>query len=119
MLTHAVKFLCAATVICSVSAALAADCSDPRSLAEFRGNGISTRGRRNNGPFELAWSSDKFVGITLEQPDRPGAFKTVRAVGSKGGGSAYFPMGGRFYLQIDGSDNWTVSIRRINRDVIR
>lgn len=109
--------LCVAAVICSASAVRAADCSDPRSIAEFRGNGITnTRPFETDGPFELVWSSDKFVGITLEQPDRPGAFKTVRAVGSKGGGSAYLPMGGKFYLQIDGSDNWTISIRRINRE---
>lgn len=109
--------LCTATVICSAGTAQAADCSDPRSIAEFRGNGTTnTRPFETDGPFELVWSSDRFVGITLEQPDRPGNFKTVRAVGSKGSGSAYFPIAGRFYLEIDGSDNWIISIHRINRD---
>jgi hypothetical protein len=117
MLAYAVRLLCATVAICSFGAARAAGCSDPRSIAEFHGNGTTnTRPFETDGPFELVWSSEKFLGISLEQPDRSGSFKTVRAVGSKGRGSAYFPIGGRFYLQIDGSDNWTVSIHRINNE---
>jgi hypothetical protein len=98
---------------CSASGALAADCIDPKSIAEFRGNGTTnTRPFETDGPFELVWSSQRYLGISVEQPDRPGDFKTVRAVGSEGGGSAYFPMAGRFYLQIDGTGNWSVSIHR-------
>jgi hypothetical protein len=74
---------CAVVALCSARQASATDCVDPRSVADFRGNGTTnTRPFETDGPFELLWSSDRFVGITLEQPDRSGDFKTVRGSGS-------------------------------------
>jgi hypothetical protein len=78
-------------------------------IAEFQGNGsINTKPFEAPGPWEIQWTGDAPVGITVY--DRNNNF-----IDSFGGRNetSYVNKPGSFYLSIFGVGTWTVTVRSV------
>lgn len=78
-------------------------------IAEFRGNGsINTRPFETSGPWEIQWTGDGPVGITIYDQNN-------NLIDSFGGRNetSFVNRPGRFYLSIFGVGAWTVTVRPV------
>lgn len=84
-------------------------------VAELVGEGTTnSRPFVVEGPWEIQWTAEGYFSVTVFEVPAAGAEPVYvqRAVLNEDGGvgASYMPTGGRFYLEIRTTGNWTVNI---------
>lgn len=74
----------------------------------FSGNGVrSTQPFSVDGGWTLSWSADGYISITVYKDGTP-----INVASGQGSGRSYVNEGGRVYLQITSSSDWTVNVNQ-------
>jgi hypothetical protein len=78
-------------------------------LASWSGTGSkNTRPFSVNGPWEIQWDSDSYFFVSVY--DRSGERVSSGGHSDSGSGSSFQPLGGHYYLEINGGGTWTVKV---------
>lgn len=92
---------------------------EPRVIARFSGSGMkTTRPFSVSGPWEVRWetSAEVFFLNGFEAGDPNSTYPSMIAGPSAPSrGSSYVDRGGRYYLKVQSSGSWEVTVVRANR----
>ena len=79
-------------------------------VQDSSGNGIRTlRPFEVEDNWEIRWAAQGSLSIYVKQLDKAGADVATSQKGA-GTGATWRPRGGRFYLEVNGTSDWTVRV---------